>query len=133
MYKISKNGKRVQYSEPMFNILTSYFNTIKGDDSNRSQRTVVEDRDREVEQLTDNERENNEEREDKETLATILEDTNENDQENNNTDEENQTNVPDTSVELMNISVLQNNLLQAENKHLHEAYNALAYEGNQPF
>ena len=34
MYKISKNGKRVLYSEPMFNILTNYFNTVKGDDSN---------------------------------------------------------------------------------------------------
>ena len=89
MYKMSKNGNRVLYSGPMFNILTSYYNTVKGDDSNRSWRTVVEDRDRKVEQLTDNECENNEEREDKETLATIVKDIQENDQEDNNTDKEN--------------------------------------------
>ena len=33
----------------------------------------------------------------------------------------------------MNIPVLQNNLLQAENNHLREAYKDLAYESNQPF
>jgi hypothetical protein len=33
----------------------------------------------------------------------------------------------------MNIPFLQNNLLQAENDHLHNEYNNLAYEGNQPF
>lgn len=48
MYKISKKDKRVLYSKQMFNILLSYYNTVKGNDSNRSWRDVVEDRDREV-------------------------------------------------------------------------------------
>ena len=96
MYKMSKNGNRVLYSETMFNILTNFYNTVKGDEPNRSWKTIVEDRDREVERLTDDERGNKDDREDKETLETILEDPNENDLQ--ITDEENQMNVTDAST-----------------------------------
>ena len=61
MYKMSKSGKRVLYSKEMFNILSSYYNTVKGNDTNRSWRDVVEDRDREVERITDDEHDNIEE------------------------------------------------------------------------
>ena len=130
MYKMSKSCKRVLYSEEMFNILSSYYNTVKGNDTNRSWREVVEDRDREIERLTDDERDNNEEKEDKETIATITEDATENDHNNSGTEEENQMNTTDTSTESMNIPVLQDNLLQAENKHLRQAYEGLNYVGD---
>ena len=133
MYKMSKSCKRVLYSNEMFNILSSYYNTVKGNDSNRSWRDVVEDRDREVERLTDDERDNNEEKEDEETIATITEDATENAHDNSGTEEENQMNTTDTSTESMNIPVLQDNLLQAENNHLRQAYESLTYVGDQPF
>ena len=133
MYKMSKSCKRVLYSEEMFNILSSYYNTVKGNDTNRSWREVVEDRDREIERLTDDERDNNEEKEDEETIATITEDATENDHDNSGTEEENQMNTTDTSTESMNIPVLQDNLLQAENKHLRQAYESLTYVGDRPF
>ena len=117
MYRKSANGKRVLYSERMFEVLTTFFNTVKGDDTNWSWRTIIEDWDTEVKWLTNDERDD-EESEDKETLATIVEDIQENDQEDNNTNEENQTVITDTSIESMNIPVLQNNLLRAKNDHL---------------
>ena len=46
MYRKSTNGKRVLYSEQMFDILTSFYNMVKGDETNRSWKTIIEDRDR---------------------------------------------------------------------------------------
>ena len=71
MYKRSTNNKRILYSEQMFEVLTTFYNMVKGDDTNQSQRTIIEDRDREVKRLTNDERDN-EESEDEETLATIV-------------------------------------------------------------
>ena len=55
----------------MFGILTTFYNTVKGDDTDRSWKTIIKDRDKEVKQLTDDEYET-EHSEDEDTFVASL-------------------------------------------------------------